>query len=346
VSNERARQLPSAAARSASSVPVMILNWNGWEDTFACLRSIRDTGEEHEVWLVDNGSIDDRSTEARATYPGLRLLKLEDNYGWAGGYNRALSVAEGEGYEFAYLLNNDCTVESGFLSTSLQVGLAHSDLAAVGSMVSYVEPPGFIMFDGRYYDPGDKIAGPVPPITWGPTVNGAAMLIRLQALRNAGYFNEQYFCYREEEDWCFRAASRGWRTAVAGESLVLHRDHGSDRNEDGRYYKLRNWFLLQKTAIPRQSRWTRTYMVYTALRGANHDRRSGNIEQAGAIVAALWDVHRGSYGKRGGSPPIIVTWALTHFWIFPSGIFRTRAHRVLQWIGLTGLAGGRPRSGV
>src|SRR5437660_10262187 len=100
---------------TAAQTPVIVLTWNGWHDTFACLRSLQAHGEGCPVWLVDNASDEDRRGEAAALYPGLRTLRWDDNYGWAGGYNRVLRIALGEGYDAVYLLNNDALVTPGFL---------------------------------------------------------------------------------------------------------------------------------------------------------------------------------------------------------------------------------------
>src|SRR6266508_1972150 len=111
-------------------VPVIILNWNGWEDTFACLESIRGSDCADEVWLVDNGSAQDRSPECLVMLPTLRVLMLGENFGWAGAYNRALKLAAAEGFEIAYLLNNDTLVSSGFLTAAREAMLQDTGLAA------------------------------------------------------------------------------------------------------------------------------------------------------------------------------------------------------------------------
>src|SRR5260370_38008551 len=70
------------------------------------------------------------------------------------------------------------------------------------------------------------------------------MLIRLEAMERAGYFDERFFCYCEETAWCWRALESGWSVVVCGESVVQHRREGSDQNMNARYYRTRNQFLL------------------------------------------------------------------------------------------------------
>lgn len=90
----------------ASSVPVVIPNWNGWEDTFAFLRSIVATSESVLLWLVDSASEADRTDEACDLCAGLHTVHWGQNYGWAGGYNRVLPVGMEDTHQFVCLLNN------------------------------------------------------------------------------------------------------------------------------------------------------------------------------------------------------------------------------------------------
>ena len=320
-------------------VPIIILNWNGWEDTFTCLRSIRVAGETYTVWLVDNASDVDRSRETSLIYPGLRLLRWEDNHGWAGGYNRALMLAAREGHELAYLLNNDCTVTSDFLSPLLAAALGDDRIAAVGSYVAYAGCTLSLMFDGSYHAPGSRsvrIEQRVQPVG---QVSGAAMLVRLRAMEECGYFDERFFCYWEEAEWCARVAEAGWRIVVCGSSLVLHRDQGSDVNANATYYLVRNRFLIGEREGFKLSRTSALAMIYRQLRAANEARRVGDRETAHALVAGLWDGVTRRWGQRGRPPPGTLTYLLTHCWPLPSGFLRSKSRLVKDLMAARSWAG-------
>jgi GT2 family glycosyltransferase len=310
----------------------MILNWNGWDDTFACLRSIRQLDEATHVWLIDNGSDEDRTEEARVVFPGLRLLRWDNNYGWGGGYNRALSLAALEGREFVYLLNNDSAVTPGFLISAVAAAQADERLAVVGSRIGYAEDGESLVFDGSYHAPGAKMAEADDRLTLVTHVHGAAMLVRLGAIEEAGYFDERLFCYGEEIEWCERVARRGWRVAVAGSSLVFHRGYRSDLNANAAYYRARNQLLVMDSEH-RGRPAPRTMSVYANLRAANEARRLGDTERANAIAAGVWDglLHRD--GKRRNPPPAPISFVLTHFWIFPAGFFRTKLSSIRRLAG-------------
>jgi len=301
--------------------PVMILVWNGWEDTFECLRALLDSGEGCPVWLLDNGSDQDRGAEARAIYPGLRVIRWPENYGIAGGFNRALKLAAREGHEFGYLLNNDCAVTAGFLSTVLEVAKGNPRLAAVGSRTAWMDPGNSVMFDGTFYLPGEKPMEESSNVKMVREIGTAAALIRLAALESEGYFDERFFAYRETVDWCAQVLAHGWQLALAEASLVYHRRQRSDVNSNELYYRTRNYFLCQRNGYLRQGLRKRFLYVYLQLRYANEARRTGDSERTEAIVDGLWDGLTGRFGKRGARPPRAVSYLLANFWIFPMGFF-------------------------
>jgi GT2 family glycosyltransferase len=294
-------------------VPVLVLNWNGWQDTFACLQALRQEPEAEDIWLIDNGSEIDRSAEARAILPEIRILRWDDNYGWSGGYNRALKIAVQEGYEFAYLLNNDCKVTHDFLQPVV-AAMSDDRFAAMGSRIAYEDPAGFVKFDGEYYLPGEQPLHETRGLRLVRTVNGAGMLIRLQALEQDGYIDERFFCYGEEEDWCWRMIKRGWKVGICEESVVIHRGEGSDVNANARYYRIRNEFLSLER-FERRLRWReRLRLAGLSLWWAFQARREGRHEECLAMLCGLEDGLRGRFGKRRAERPRSVYRLLARAW--------------------------------
>jgi GT2 family glycosyltransferase len=295
-----------------AGTPVIVLNWNGWDDTFACLRSLREHGDGCPVWLVDNASCDDRSAEASALYPGLRVFRWDDNYGWAGGYNRALQIALHEGYDYVYLLNNDCLLTPGFLQTALDVAQADPGAAAVGSYVAYAATPEWLQFDGAPRDEGDRAVADGLFTMRTSRLSGAGMLVRMRAMIECGLFDERLFCYWDDTEWCARAREAGWYLLIAGGSLVLHRSTGSDVNFNALYYLYRNRYLVRTRASLRFPLVRELRYIGGGLRFAGELRRMGRREEAKAIVAGLWDGWTGKIGRRGSDPPRAVLFLLSH----------------------------------
>src|SRR5262245_4296534 len=245
---------------SSSATPVLVLNWNGWKETLVCLESLRSASDVEDVWLVDNGSTDDRSEEAKRAYPGLRVLRWNDNYGFAGGYNRAMRIAIEEGCQFAYLLNNDTTVTAGFLASALACARRDPSLAAVGSRV--LKEPAATQDDDSP--------------TQQPAVVGAGMLIRLSALQEHGFFDERLFCYGEEVEWCWRLREHGRGSSVCPASVIIHRGEGSDRDGDATYYRVRNRFFVAEARLGIVDRKVRNHLKYYAAVTAEEARRKGD----------------------------------------------------------------------
>jgi hypothetical protein len=294
-----------------------VLNWNGWEDTFRCLASVRDAAESSNVWLVDNGSTVDRSAEAAAVLPGLRILRWTQNYGFAGGYNRALRIAAAEGHAFAYLLNNDCTVRPGFLRAVAEVVLADAGLAAVGSCIVYETWPEYAIFDGKYHPPRTHRleAFGVRPAQ---DLNGAGMLVRLSTFETSGYFDERFFCYAEETQWCGRVLADGWRIAISSDSIVLHRREGSDVDGNAQYYRTRNAFLLlERLALWRRAAW-KIWLIDRAA-GEAYEAWVAGTSAHHAIGAGVKDGILGRFGKRRSTAAkwmarLLLAWGSSAMW--------------------------------
>lgn len=296
--------------------PIIILNWNRWDYVFSCLQSLH-LSEATNIWLVDNGSDTDRSFEMCNIYPELRYMKFANNYGWSGGYNRALRIAIKEGFEYAYLLNNDCEVVPGFLDATLAMILSNERIAVVGSRIVYKEPRGYIKFDGKYYLPGSQPLYTSSEIRYVKAVNGAGMLIRLRVLEKEGYFDERFFCYHEETEWCWRVLNRGWVCGVSDGSLVIHKYEGSDINANTLYYKTRNQFLLLKqyNAVFHkcdEKQRKKIHLIDCIIKQCIEVRRYSKKQEWEAIVSGLFDGLCYRFGKRPRSGMLL---AKTFFWL-------------------------------
>jgi GT2 family glycosyltransferase len=288
VTREKA-QLPDA--------PVIVLNWNGWDYTLACLRSLREAHDARIVWLVDNASEDDRLEEVTQIWPGVKVLRLDQNYGFAGGMNRALRLAASDGYEYAYLLNNDSEVVPGFLRAALDVA-QRENAAVVGSRIAYTDSSDSLLFDGEYHVPGKRpISAPseTKPVAH---ANGAGMLVRLDALASVGYFDERFFCYHEEVDLCWRLAASGLPSLVAPRSLIRHHRAGSDVDGNSVYYRTRNQFLLAEHFRGWRKFKRHVLYLYEASIAGRRAARVNDSVTWRALAAAVDDGIHGRFGRR------------------------------------------------
>ncbi len=170
------------------SVLIIVLNWNGWRDTVKCLTSLeRLTYRNFRVFVVDNDSTDDSVSQIRHAFPNVAIIEAEKNLGFAAGCNLGIRQALQEDAEYVWLLNNDI---------NFWLGRSRHFLNSV---------------------PNNEIE----------FLTGASLLLRRCALDSVGLLDEGFFMYWEDGDYCFRLREAGWTLAVAGDSLVWHKEQGT-----------------------------------------------------------------------------------------------------------------------
>ncbi len=130
------------------SVAIIILNWNGFDDTVECLQSLRKlTYAKYELVLVDNGSANHEGGKIKELYPEIHLIGNESNRGFAGGCNDGINWAMENGFPYIVLLNNDCLVEKDWLQ-NLVFGLVASHADFASSRIMYYPETDLICSDG------------------------------------------------------------------------------------------------------------------------------------------------------------------------------------------------------
>jgi len=136
-------------------VTVVVLSWNGREDTLACLRSLAAaTYPRLEVIVVDNGSSDGSADAVAAAHPDLVLIPLDANLGFAGGMNVGIAEALSRGAGPVMLLNNDTVVEPGFVEPLVDALESRSDASAACSQIVFRDDPATVWYAGASFRPG------------------------------------------------------------------------------------------------------------------------------------------------------------------------------------------------
>ncbi len=229
---------PDSPKGERPRVTVVVLNWNGLEDTLACVRSLtRASYENLSVLVVDNGSRNSPAAAIGEEIPGVEVIENPTNLGYAGGNNVAIRRALADGADFVWVLNNDTEVESGSLGPLLETAAAHADAGAIGGKVLRSDSTGrlwvawgkiswlqsLISLAGENAEDDGRFDG-VRRVEWIP---GCSILLRAEALRQVGAFDEDFFAYHEDADWAARAAKAGWTCWYNGASRIYHHIHGS-----------------------------------------------------------------------------------------------------------------------
>jgi GT2 family glycosyltransferase len=305
---------------------IVLLNLNGTADTLKCLESIRAIDPETCLTIVvDNGSNPDPCSEIAQAYPWAKIIRREDNGGWAGGNNTGIRYALEHGADWVLLLNNDTIVDPRIMERLLTAAEQFPDYGVIGPIICYMDEPENVMTDGVRFNrpgyPGFFERLPVPAAKTDPPsvepcdiVNGCCMMISRRVFEQAGLIDERFFIIHEESDFCLRALQAGFKCGILAEPLVWHKG-GSWFKQTGkglkRYYDARNLILLlQKHNAKHRggkgslASWLQ-YLKYVYYRYCV-EREEGEETAADAVLFGLCDGVAGRYGIQGRPPKIML----------------------------------------
>lgn len=262
--------------RATPLISVVVLNWNGADDTLACLDSLAAlTYPNFNVIVVDNGSTDDSLDKLHAyssRYP-LVLLETGRNLGYAEGNNVGIRHALAHGADFVLVLNNDTTVAPDLLEQLVGAARRNPDAGVFSARVMYFDNPDKVWFDGARWNesalqlewPGqgesESELGTIDHDT--DYACGAALFFRAEVARQIGLLDETFFLVWEEVDWCFRARKAGWCNKVVAAAKIWHKigvSFGSESSPLRTYFSIRNqllWFSRHASFSARLRLWAK-----------------------------------------------------------------------------------------
>ena len=202
----------------------------------ACLEALYTRSDwPIQVTVVDDGPDGPAIQEARRVYPQIQVLRNERNLGFTVACNRGLAQAR---TRYAVLLNDDTLVEAGWLRPLIEAAEGDPELAAcqpkllsvadpgffdyAGGAGGYIDRLGYTFCRGRLFDHRERDEGQYDrpaPLFW---ACGAALFLRLEALRRVGPLDEQYYMHFEEIDLCWRLRLAGYRILAVPTSVIHH----------------------------------------------------------------------------------------------------------------------------
>lgn len=228
-------------------VSIILVNHNSREILRKCLKSIgkQTKGIAYEIILVDNNSTDGSAEMVQADFPAVQLIRNSENRGFAAANNQGISRACGD---YMLLLNSDTEVLDGAIQKTVEFMERHPDASVVGCRLlnrdGTLQPscrsfPSvlnlftesfflYIIFKrsnlfGKYYMTFFNHES----IREVDVVKGAYMMIRKEVFDRVGLFDESYFMYAEEMDFCYRAKKSGHKVFFYPGSQVIHLGGGS-----------------------------------------------------------------------------------------------------------------------
>ena len=283
------------------SVAVVILNYNGKKLLEELLPTVIAYSPEAEVIVADNASTDDSVALMETTFRDTRLIKLPRNFGFAGGYNEALSKVKADYY---VLLNSDVEVTENWLAPLISYMDAHPKTAAcqpkiksyyqrthfeyAGACGGYIDTYGYPFCRGRILDTLEPDNGQYDTITDIFWATGACLFIRAEKYHKVGGLDERFFAHMEEIDLCWRLKARGNAIVCIPQSTVYHMGAQTLNKEHPRktYLNFRNnWLMLYKNT-PKHIGRTLFVRLFLDWAAAAHLMIQGKFPNAFAIVKA------------------------------------------------------------
>jgi len=271
-------------------VSIIILNWNGLEDTIECLESLKKiTYPNYEVIVVDNGSEGNDAQVLREKFGDyIHLIQNDRNYGFAEGNNIGMRYAINSGAQYMLLLNNDTVVDTDFLTELVKNAEVDAMIGIVGPKIYYYD------FEGKndiIWSAGGKIHwwrlqvyhhiglndNDLPKyqntisVDW---VTGAAMMIKSSTIEQLSFLNSGYFFGMEDVEYCIKARKRDYGVVYVPSARIWHKVSASAKRynptlaDPSPYYHLvrqnfsRPVYVYQLLLLPvRLFRWAVLYLI-------------------------------------------------------------------------------------
>ena len=225
----------------SKKVAVVILNFNTREFLEKFLPSVCKTSYPNtEIIIADNASSDDSVQFVKDNYPLVKIILLEKNYGFTGGYNRALKQVNADYY---VLLNSDVEVDPNWIEPMVNLMESNPSIAAIqpkllalqqndtfeyaGASGGYIDRYGFPFCRGRIFDECEIDHGQyneAMPVFW---ASGACLLVKSALFHELDGFDGRFFAHMEEIDLCWRLQHQGHQIWVEPGSTVFHLGGGT-----------------------------------------------------------------------------------------------------------------------
>ncbi len=216
-------------------VAIVLLNYNGWRHTVACLRRLEELDyPDYQIMVVDNCSTDGSAARLGEAFPHLPIQQQGENRGFAAGNNVAIVRAIEQGFDFVWLLNNDTQAASDSLRKMVDLARRDACVGAVGCQLRQVDPSHRVQAFGggrvHYWLGVSRYCRRPVPVEKLDYLTGASLLLRREALEAVGLLDEGFFMYWEDADLGIRLRRAGWKFAVAADAVVYHHESASLQN--------------------------------------------------------------------------------------------------------------------
>lgn len=293
-----------------SKIAIVILNWNGYEDTSECIISLQKiTYDNYKIIVVDNGSRQEDYLLLKKNFPEIEVVRSESNLGFTGGNNLGIENAMTMNPDYFMLINNDTIVEPNFIQPLLDVFENEQNAGIVAPQINYFYEPKKIWtaggkisrLRGSGFAYSDRIESDIKPDNKYVTfVSGCCMLIKKEVFEKIGLFDENFFLYVEDADLCYRATNAGYKIIVNHHSKILHKVSSSTKENLSLlplYYVTRNRLYFAKKNFPNFFIFTVIYIVFSMSLKSIYWIFNNNSKNILLIIKAYKDFFSKRMGK-------------------------------------------------
>ena len=242
---------------------ILLVNWNGRNDTLDCLASLRKVAyQPRHILVIDNASTDGSVEAIRQQFPEVQVLANPRNERFARANNQGMQMALQAGVELVLLLNNDTEVAPDFLNHLVQAIDSRDNIGMVAPKIYYHHEPNLIWFaggkvnlwTGRVWHRGLRQNDVPEKFNQTEAVDyltGCAILAKRACIEKIGMLDENYFMYAEDADWSWRARLAGFVCLYQPAAKIRHKVGASAGGAFKIYHKVRGNFLFFK----RYAKW-------------------------------------------------------------------------------------------
>jgi len=244
-------------------VYVILLNWNGWEDTRECLDScLKISYPNYRILVVDNGSTDGSGDMIRERYGSIELIQTGSNLGFTGGNNIGMRHALNKGADYVLLLNNDTIVDPAFV-TELVAAMETDKMVGIAcSKIYFYDHPDVFWYAGASFHPwlgwgrhrgyGQRDTGQFDRVEQTVRPTGCALMASRELCSAVGLLREEFFIYCEDTDWGMRTRNAGYKVLYVPGSRLWHKVSRVMGRMSGasQYYSARNILACIDTNAP------------------------------------------------------------------------------------------------
>jgi len=247
-----------------SSIAIAILNWNGEKLLKRFLKNVVDSSPLAMVYLIDNNSTDDSILYVEKNHSTVKIILLDKNYGYAGGYNKGINSIE---EDIICLLNNDVLVKPKWLIPVMyffknfpKTAIAQPHIMDLnkpnkfeyaGAAGGFIDRLGYPYCRGRLFTHLEEDHGQYDKnkkIFW---ASGSCFFVRKKVFHSLGGFDEDFFAHMEEIDFCWRAFNKNLKIYSLYQTKVYHLGGGTLKPSPQKtYLNFRNSLYLLLKNLP------------------------------------------------------------------------------------------------